>query len=662
MGSIFSSELHKFVKYYFDTVGAKIVENHADSFTVVFPEGKKQVYTYSPRTASENKEMVLLAKGSKALRAMIQECNSQAAFSEVAINYSEDSIKALLCQKTCCELCPFIAICKNSGTCCDFCYNYRSCNTIIENADFIGLGDTISKSPTDLICFVFSVELSNDYSLSQKIEKTVTVLINLATGEVINNILIKDINLLDMLSCESTQLVNAENYPRYLKTARHEAENILKEQLDVFKKEIEEPLMDKILAITNKFEEDYIENYTKYTLEQLEQFQNEGLKLCEREIRGYTINNSYHLKNVIVMHTGLDVRNLVFRLKRSETEIQLPAEIFLSRINIKCTQCGMEIDTGVICSDGHILCRNCSEICSVCGKVICDTCDHETHVCSTCGEVICSDCIIKCSSCDAVLCASHAYYCSDCGKAFCIDCYEICHICGNNVCNDHLVRCNQCNEPVCSEHIHACSVCNKLFCDNHIESCIICGDLLCEEHAYTSAYSGRTVCSNHHAVCAVCGDTFAKDEIKSCNVCGEELCPAHIKECAVCGKVYCSKHINHCKSCGEEVCDCTVFQKCKLCGEEYCPNCINSKGYCKACEELDRIDIGDKLVVDVIKLLPELEKYNKFYLGSSKEIKVLYAKGLLNGHLIILSHRDEVLSHRDIAFIDNLKIRVQRRH
>ncbi|NSW90852.1 MAG: hypothetical protein HPY74_09330 [Firmicutes bacterium] len=655
MRQVYNSELHKFVKGYFNTRGANIVEQQDNFFIVEFPGGLREAYTYVARVAAENKDINLLAKGSKALNNMIRECASIAAFSEVYVSYNTESVKSSLNHKNCCDLCPFFTICEHKDKCCDFCSYYKDCNTNLLNADFLRF-ESIKESKTlNIICFIFLVELSNDYSLSQKVEKLVSVLIDMDTGEAIGNIRLDGLINLDMKPADKKLILDEKQYRHFMNIARQEAFEAIRNQLEVFKKEIEGTLKDKIKSIIDKYEEEYIDNYAKSTLEQLDKLQEEALKLCEREIRGYAINCDYHLKNVILMHTVKDLRALVFRLHETGAEVTIPAEIFLNNVMIRCSECNTEIDLGIICRNGHVTCKTCMEICSACGKSICTVCDDESYICSTCGEIVCTDCVIQCTSCGVVVCPSHSYRCATCGKAYCIDCYEICNVCGNSVCHSHINQCDACNSFVCSDHIHKCSVCGGLFCDNHIHECSFCSDYLCEEHAMKSSYSGKIICSKHSGECSVCKNIFTIDELDRCTICGTTLCPNHVKTCSNCSKVYCSEHINHCNCCGKDYCSCTEGIKCKLCMETYCPGCINSKGLCKACEGFTLVDREHKLVRNISELVPEVADYRKYYLGTAHEVNILYAKNILTGHLVVFNNNGKILSSRKISFIEFLR-------
>lgn len=654
----YNSELHKFVESYFSIIEASIIEKQNNFFIVEYKDGSRKTYTYVARVAAENKDITLLAKGSAALNKMIKECTQIGGFSEVDAIYTDKTISSTLCPKDCCDLCPFFTICENKGKCCDFCSYYKTCNTSIINADFVKLGDIRDSQPLDILCFRFLVELSNDYSLSQKVEKFVTVLIDIKSKKTIHDICFDGISGIEIIDSSATTSLDEKEYHNLLSIARKEAHASIKNQLEVFKKEIEDTLKDKIKSIIDKYEEEYIENYTKSTLEQLDNLQEEGLKLCERELRGYAINCDYHLTNVILMHTSKDVRYVTFRQHSNNAEIDVSAEIFLNRINIRCSECHGEIDVGAVCDNGHIICKNCMDICSACGKIICSVCDEESYICSTCGEVICTDCSTQCASCDAIVCPSHSYRCTTCGNVFCIDCYEICNVCGCTICSNHANTCSTCSAYVCSDHIHKCAVCNTPNCDDHIYYCEKCNDALCEEHAYKSHYSQKIICEKHSAKCTECNEIFAMDELSKCTLCSLVLCPEHIKTCSNCSKKYCAEHINHCKACGKDYCTCTQSVKCKLCKETYCPSCVNDNGICKACESLKYLDTNLEEIQDILEKLPHIAKYKKFYIGRSNEANVLYAKNLMGGHMIVFDNNKEIISVRKISWLEFIRTKI----
>ncbi|NLC69247.1 MAG: hypothetical protein GX754_10815 [Clostridiaceae bacterium] len=282
MKQAYNSELHNFVKGYLSLRSANIVEQQDNFFIVEFPGGKKQAYTYISRVAAENKDIHLLAKGSKALNDMIKERTSVASFSEAFISYNTESVAFSLGCKNCCDFCPFHAICEHregglKGKCCNFCAYYKMCNTRLLNADFSRLGSIIESKPKIIICFIFLVALSNDYSLGQKVEKLLPVLIDMDSGKIVGNTRLDDLIRLDMKPAGTTLALDEIKYRHFLNIARQEAFEAIKNQLEVFKKEIEGILKDKITSIIDKYEEEYADNYARSTFEQLNKLQDKAL-------------------------------------------------------------------------------------------------------------------------------------------------------------------------------------------------------------------------------------------------------------------------------------------------------------------------------------------------------------------------------------------------
>ncbi len=645
-----NSELQAFVEMYFKMKGALIEEKNQEFFIVKFPDGKKEIFTYLSRVAADNKDIKLIAKGSKVLRSMVEECSKKTVYSQLDMSYNFESVNVSLKPKVCCDLCPFFTMCEHKDNCCDFCNYFKNCNSCIKNAELVEFGEIKNSRKIELICFIFSAEISNDYSLSNKIEKMVMILVDLKTFEVLDSVLVDDILSLDLKG--STEFINLDEslYHKCLQISKKEADKVLNKQLEVFKGDIEGPLNDKIRAIINKYEEEYTENYARMSLEQLEEMQKECLELCNREIRGYTINVDYHLRKVIILRTIKDKRELIFKLLNTQTKISILADIFLSRTDISCSQCGLELDLGYVCKQGHVICKSCADICSICGDVICNICDDENYICSTCGEIVCHECKNTCSSCGAILCNSHAYKCKDCDEIFCIDCYEVCSICDSTVCLNHSFNCKKCNESICKEHSNKCEECGELFCNEHINLCDICNKSLCGRHSFISNYSMRQVCKEHIEKCNECGELFVEDEVEKCSECGKAFCPNHIEKCNQCEKIYCSDHINKCMCCGEAFCECTKTIKCKLCGEEYCQSCVDKNGYCRICNELNETESKDD-IMSFIKVYPEVEEFNKFYIGKGFGIKILYSKSLLKNYLLVLNNQGELIRYKKIGFL-----------
>lgn len=660
MKSIYVSDLHKFVSTYLSLKGHEVVEQNENYFLVKHSDNTKAAYTYSARIASENRDMRLLAKGSQHLENMLRECSERASLSEAEAEYTFETVKRALKRNECCDLCPFFMVCDNKSTCCDFCPYNRYCNSVLLNADLLSMGDIISSRPIELIAFIFLVKISNDYSLSQKIEKYITVLIDSERMELLGTIKFGNLqNVLFKESPANTDLGAAE-YTQFLTLARREAELVVKNQLEVFKKEIEDTLNNKIRSIIDKYEEEYADNYTKVSLKSLDKLQDEAVRLCEREIKGYAINCEYNLNNVMMLHTRRDHRKMIFKHHKTGREFKIDAQVFLDRVDIRCDECSGEIDLAYLCQNGHVLCKDCADICGACNITVCNICDDESSICSTCGELFCADCHSNCKSCNAIICPTHSYRCLTCGNNFCIDCYNICTVCGGSICQTHTHICQECKSTACADHIFTCGVCGAQNCGNHIHSCSMCGTLLCREHANISVYSSKVVCDEHKGICHECGDLFAADELVKCSACDVLLCPDHALECKYCQSKYCKDHIGLCNSCLSNYCSCTESKSCKLCREFFCPDCIDGNGYCTACANLSYIEKNNIMIRQAKSANRELDRFKVYSLGESGNRYVIYGKNLLRGNLYVLTRDFKLVSKRRISLMEILKTKLLR--
>lgn|GEM_PF-1528405 len=654
MQKMYNSNLHKFIEQYLKAQGAFIDYKKDTYFEAVYPDGRRIAYTYSAKVAAADKNIRLLAKASKALKEIIETCSSKAALSSVSINYNLNSVKKSLEIKECCNLCPFFPKCESHTSCCSFCHLFRSCNTVIENAYLEDLGTITHTENLEIICFVFTIEIANYYTQNIKIENDIAVLVDAEKSQVIRVMRVQDILGLD-INTGSGFFTDTGKYYTSLNTARKYVEKIVDRQLEVFKKDIERPVFEKVQSIINKYRQEYTDIYTVSTLEELEELQHEALELCRREIRANTINTDIHLKNVILLKTTCDTRKIILKSKSCNLSFPVEAELLLSSANIICNSCGSEIDQGYLCDNGHIICRQCGTRCYSCGRIICDVCDDDSYICSTCGEIFCNDCIQSCSSCGSVVCSYHAFRCSDCHNLLCIDCFIMCEVCGRDLCKNHAKSCNYCHNEVCSEHSVICSTCNYVFCTNHVEDCSICKSKYCLDHIFHSQFSGKSICSEHSRNCGICGGIFATDEMNSCTSCGKALCPDHSHACAVCGNIYCQDHVQHCLICSKDYCTCDTFSTCKICGNSYCSSCVGPEGVCHACKTLK--PSYDKDICKTLgNSLPSLLQYKKFYITYSYEITTVYAKSFSGGTVAVFDRKNNLISCKTLGFTQKIKL------
>jgi hypothetical protein len=99
--------------------------------------------------------------------------------------------------------------------------------------------------------------------------------------------------------------------------------------------------------------------------------------------------------------------------------------------SFSCESCGKELGEIIICSSGHLTCRNCGSKCECCDEVYCDKCS--SHVCEECGKKICSKCSLKCSICGKMKCKTHVGKDPITQRAICQNCLKRCSSCGKLV-------------------------------------------------------------------------------------------------------------------------------------------------------------------------------------------------------------------------------------
>lgn len=97
-------------------------------------------------------------------------------------------------------------------------------------------------------------------------------------------------------------------------------------------------------------------------------------------------------------------------------------------LEIKCDCCKKEIGEIILCSSGHLICRDCGDRCERCNDIICKKC--YVLKCTQCGKKICRNCSKRCSVCGKIKCSNHLIKESFEGKEICKDCSKNCPECG----------------------------------------------------------------------------------------------------------------------------------------------------------------------------------------------------------------------------------------
>jgi len=657
--SVYQSALHNFISEYFKAQNAVIKILDEDFFQVVFPNGETLTYTYKPRIASENRSVELLAKGSKALRSIIEKCRSESMMSQTQINYTKESVCQSVGPKTCCNLCPYFALCENRSGCCDFCSYYKVCNSHIQYATFEKLGKLKESSPVTLIAFIYLVTISSDYAIHLKSQIRMMVLLSYPDGKPFDNIVVNQLEQLDFQPASHPIPIDKPMWERLNRQAQEALQLKLDPYMNLFRYQSETPLQDKVSSILNKYSDEYIQNFTSFSADKLENLQSEAVSYCEREFRRFAVVCEYSLENSFIIHTTVDKRELVFTVDGQSVSID--GEILMNKVNIHCSQCGLEIDKGYLCGNGHILCASCSDICTICGKPACTFCGEKAYDCQTCGETICEHCADSCGQCDSVSCSDHHFSCQVCGEEICFDCMELCSVCSQPFCQEHIDICCECGKHLCAAHQIPCRSCGTVSCADHTYYCGVCNTPLCGSHAVLSSSKSMFVCSTHRTACSACGQTYSTTEVAACDKCGVIVCPEHTFACNSCGKSYCSEHVTRCPGCGNAYCNCTAFSACKYCGIDYCTECLDDNGICTGCRSLEHA-VPDP---DMIRLLcdhdPAWGRFKNYRTAKSGDMTVILAQSLMSPRIAVIHPDKGVIIDKRLKLLDYLKLKSLRR-
>ncbi len=657
--SVYQSALHNFISEYFKAQNAAIKILDEDFFQVNFPDGETLTFTYKPRIASENRSVELLAKGSKALRSIIEKCRFESLMSQTQVSYTEDSVSQSVGQKSCCNLCPYFAICENKTGCCDFCSYYKVCNSHIQNAVFERLGDIKESSPVTLIAFIYSVTISSDYAIHLKSQIRMMVLLSYPDGEFFDNVVVNQLEQLDFQPVINPAPIDGQMWEKLNQQAREALHLKLDPYMHLFRHQSETPLQDKVTSILNKYSDDYMQNFTSFSAEKLENLQSEALAYCEREFRRFAVVCEYDLENAFIIHTSVDKRELVFMVDGKSVSID--GEILLNRVNIRCSQCGLDIDKGYLCGNGHIICASCADICTICGKPACNFCGDRTYDCQTCGETICGHCAGLCSQCDSVSCGEHHFSCRACGEGICFDCMELCSVCNQPFCQEHIGACCECGKHLCADHQTLCSSCGAISCAEHTYRCGVCNTPLCGDHAVLSASKSMFVCGAHLAECITCGQSYSVTELTACDKCKSLVCPEHTVTCSSCGKSFCSEHVTRCPGCGKAYCDCIAFSACKYCGMEYCPDCLDDNGICTGCRTLKHTVPDPEMIRLLSDRDPAWARYKNYRTGRSGDMTVVLAQSVRSPRIAVIHPDRGVVIDKRLKLLDYLKLKGLRR-
>jgi len=217
--------------------------------------------------------------------------------------------------------------------------------------------------------------------------------------------------------------------------AKEEIKKIISPEIENLKKELNSQLSEEILRIENLYEENLkdFKEKEKTILKQIENNQEDENKrkkfekrienlneennlkkiseekeeFIQKEIKKYGLKIENKLVNTTIICVPIYRLNLTLELEKDNLKIiEIIYNPLEKKINqIYCKSCGKELKEIILCSSGHLTCRECGDKCPSCGGIFCKSCF--VRECNECGRKICQRCQNICSSCGKVFCNMH---------------------------------------------------------------------------------------------------------------------------------------------------------------------------------------------------------------------------------------------------------------
>jgi len=186
--------------------------------------------------------------------------------------------------------------------------------------------------------------------------------------------------------------------------------------------EMKEGEEDKIL----KIKKDIINLKNNPELEKLKKEEEFCIK---DEIQKHSLDIKTRLMNTTIIYYPVYSCDVFFKNEENARIVHFEFDPLEKKSSdFFCDSCNLKLDEIILCSSGHLTCRNCGERCESCNEIFCNICLKK--VCAQCGKKICEKCAVRCSKCGKFKCKSHVKIMEFSGDAVCESCLKRCSYCG----------------------------------------------------------------------------------------------------------------------------------------------------------------------------------------------------------------------------------------
>lgn len=181
---------------------------------------------------------------------------------------------------------------------------------------------------------------------------------------------------------------------------------------------------------------------------ELEKLKKEEEYCIRDEIQKHSLNIKTKLINTTIIYYPVFTCQLFFKNNLTSRIVSFgfnPLENKMSEFF--CDSCNLKLDEIILCSSGHLTCKNCGERCQSCNEIFCNLCLKK--ICSQCGRKICDKCAVRCSKCGKFKCKTHVHVMEFSGEKVCDSCLRRCSYCGEFFDSDSLKVDSSSGRDVC---------------------------------------------------------------------------------------------------------------------------------------------------------------------------------------------------------------------
>src|SRR3989344_3896598 len=184
--------------------------------------------------------------------------------------------------------------------------------------------------------------------------------------------------------------------------------------------------------------------------EKISKIEQEEKFFINDEIFKHSLNINNKLINTSLIYYPTYIFDIILKNKEgSARQITIDYDPIKDKTEeLECELCRKKINEIILCSSGHLICKDCCGICENCRRKSCFSCLK--NLCEKCRKRICKKCLSRCMKCGKQVCIEHIRKDFLSKKEECIDCIDKCSECQNYFDRVNIKKCKSCERDVCN--------------------------------------------------------------------------------------------------------------------------------------------------------------------------------------------------------------------